>query len=74
MNSRNGVGQARIPAGSTLVLTGLERTRVDNTRTGPGNPNLFVFGGSRGGGVRRELIVITITPEIIDFGQPRASR
>lgn len=74
VNSRNGVGQARIPAGSTLVLTGLERTRVDSTRTGPGTPNAFMFGGSRGGGVRRELIVITVTPEIIDFGSPRASR
>jgi len=74
VNSRNGVGQARIPAGATLVLTGLERTRVDSTRTGPVNPNLWMFGGQRGGGVRRELIVITITPEIIDLGQPRASR
>jgi type IVB pilus formation R64 PilN family outer membrane protein len=74
VNSRNGVGQARIPAGSTLVLTGLERTRVDSTRTGPGTPNAFMLGGSRGGGVRRELIVITVTPEIIDFGSPRASR
>lgn len=74
VNSRNGVGQARIPAGATLVLTGLERTRVDSARTGPVTPGLWMMGGARSGGVRRELVVITITPEIVDLGMPRASR
>lgn len=74
VNSRNTVNQATIPAGSTLVLSGLERTRVDAGRSGTGSPSNFLLGGSRTGQVTRELLVVAITPEIIDLGHGRSSR
>lgn len=74
VNSRNTVNQATIPAGSTLVLSGLERTRTNASRSGTGAPGNFLLGGSRNQEVTRELLVVAITPEIIDLGLGRASR
>lgn len=74
INSRNTVNQATIPAGSTLVLSGLERTRTDAGRSGTGAPGNFLLGGSRNMQVTRELLVVAITPEIIDLGHGRSSR
>lgn len=74
INSRNTVNQATIPAGATLVLSGLERTRTDAGRSGTGAPGNFLLGGSRNMQVTRELLVVAITPEIIDLGHGRSSR
>ena len=74
VNRRKFVQQAVIPAGSTLVLSGIERTKADSSRSGTGSPDFPLLGGSRVGGMTREVLVVAITPEIVDLGSGRASR
>lgn len=74
INSRNFVQEAIIPADSTLVLSGIELTRNSSSRSGVGSPDFPLFGGSRQGEAKREILVVAITPHLIDLGYGRVSQ
>ena len=66
VNSRNFVQQARIPNGSTLVLTGFEQTSNTANRTGSfGDSSFMGLGGSQVGQRNRTAIVILLTPTVV---------
>lgn len=67
ISQRNFIQQARIPNGSTLVLAGFEQVRASNTSKGPGHPGAWLFGGSRAAAMSREILVIAITPVVLDI-------
>ncbi len=66
VNMRNFVQQSIVPNGATLVLAGFEQVRAQDKRTGLGNPDFFQLGGSRAAANHREVIVILITPTLLD--------
>ena len=66
VNMRNFVQQSIIPNGSTLVLAGFEQVRATETKTGMFNPDFFQLGGGRDARNTREVIVILITPTLLD--------
>ena len=74
VNSRNFVQEATIPIGSTLVLSGIERTRTSSTLSGTGSIDTPLLGGGRDSNTSREILVVAITPQVIDLGSGRASR
>jgi len=69
--NRNFIQQAQIPNGATLVLAGFEQVRASNNGRGAGHSGLWPFGGSRNSSMNREVIVIAITPVVLDVS-PRA--
>ena len=74
VNSRNFVQEATIPFGSTLVLSGIELSSVTSSRTGTLSPNTPILGGGYSDEAKRQVIVVAITPQVIDLGSGRASR
>lgn len=52
--------------GSTLVLTGFEKIENSAEKRGLGTPDFQLFGGSNGATNRRTVLVILITPEVLD--------
>lgn len=69
VNQRNFVQQARIPNKSTLVLAGFEQVRSTSQDRGVGHPLFPLFGGGRSATMEREIIVIAITPTVLDLGK-----
>jgi type IVB pilus formation R64 PilN family outer membrane protein len=66
VNMRNFVQQSIVPNGSTLVLAGFEQVRATENKTGMLNPDFFQLGGGRDAKNAREVIVILITPTLLD--------
>jgi len=64
--SRDFLQQVRIRSNNTLVLAGYERNENEFSRQGTGEPSNFLLGGSNSGSDRREMLVIMITPKVID--------
>ncbi|MTH97581.1 secretin N-terminal domain-containing protein [Roseibium sp. RKSG952] len=69
VNQRNFVQQAKIPNNKTLVLAGFEQVRSTNRDRGVGHPLFPLFGGGRSAMMEREIIVIAITPTVLDLGK-----
>jgi type IVB pilus formation R64 PilN family outer membrane protein len=53
-------------SGQTVVLTGFEKVKNENTNTGLGDPNFIAAGGSRVSNVERDVLVVLITPQVIN--------
>lgn len=66
VNMRNFVQQSIVPNGSTLVLAGFEQVRATETKTGMFTPDFLQLGGGRDSQNNREVIVILITPTLLD--------
>lgn len=71
MSQRNFIQQARIPNGNTLVLAGFEQVRSSANKTGLGPSQIPLLGGSTKVGMQREIVVIAITPTILDLSGKR---
>lgn len=65
ISQRNFIQQARIPHNNTLVLAGFEQVRNESKKRGLGKNPLPIFGGGSKSGVKREIIVIMITPTLL---------
>ena len=77
VNQRNFIQEASIPNGSTLVLSGFEQVRASAQVAGPVSPSLFLLGGSDVANLKREILVIAITPTLLDMSaaaNPPATR
>ena len=68
INQRNFVQQVKIPHRKTLVLAGFEQVRSTISDRGTGRPNLPILGGGHNSSQEREIIVIAITPTVLNFG------
>ncbi len=66
VNQRNFIQQAILPNNATLVLAGFEQVRSTSTQSGTGHSSLWPFGGLSNKQLNREILVITITPTILD--------
>lgn len=67
VNQRNFIQQAKIPNRKTLVLAGFEQVRSTNRDRGVGHPLFPFLGGGRSATMEREIIVIAITPTVLDL-------
>lgn len=65
VNQRNFIQQARIPNNNTLVLAGFEQVRNESIKRGVGRANFPLFGGGGRSALKREIIVIMITPTVL---------
>lgn len=65
VSQRNFIQQARIPNNSTLVLAGFEQVRNESTKSGVGRPNFPLLGGGSKASMKRDIIVIMITPTLL---------
>jgi len=65
ITQRNFIQQARIPHGNTLVLAGFEQVRNESSKRGLGRKAIPIFGGGSKANVKREIIVIMITPTLL---------
>jgi type IVB pilus formation R64 PilN family outer membrane protein len=66
VNTRSFVQQAEVNSGQSLVLSGFEQTTDNATKSGSGTPDNFLLGGGQSGSRQRDLIVIVLTPTIIE--------
>ena len=69
VNQRNFVQQSLVPNRSTLVLAGFETARNSSNKTGVGDPRNWLLSGGRSAANRREVVVILITPTLLDVGK-----
>jgi type IVB pilus formation R64 PilN family outer membrane protein len=69
INNRAFTQQVMIPDGNTLVLSGFEQTTSRMDKTGTGFADNWLMGGRSSGSMEREVMVITITPVIVDAGK-----
>jgi len=69
LSQRNFIQQARIPNGNTLVLAGFEQVKSSSEKQGVGHHNFPFLGGKRSASMQREIIVIAITPTLLDFSK-----
>jgi type IVB pilus formation R64 PilN family outer membrane protein len=68
VNTRAFTQQVMIPSGSTLVLSGFEQTKSRSDKEGVGSANNWLFGGKKVGVLERDVMVIMITPTILQDG------
>lgn len=66
VNSRAIMESVRIKSGSTLVLAGFEQTENTTDNSGVGLAKLPILGGGVSGKSARKLIVILMTPVVLD--------
>lgn len=69
VNQRNFVQQSIVPNRSTLVLAGFETARSTSSQQGVGDPRNWLLSGGRTSKNRREVVVILITPTLLDVGK-----
>lgn len=69
VNQRNFVQQSIVPNRSTLVLAGFETARSTSSQSGVGDPRNWLLSGGRTAKNRREVVVILITPTLLDVGK-----
>ncbi|ETS30038.1 type IVB pilus formation outer membrane protein, R64 PilN family [Photorhabdus temperata] len=58
--------KVRLHSGETLVLSGFEQQSDTSERSGLGSPDNQVLGGSREGKTNHNVIVVMITPIVVD--------
>ncbi len=68
VNTRAFTQQVMIPSGSTLVLSGFEQTKSRTDRRGVGNAKNWLTGGRAVGTLERDVMVIMITPTVLQDG------
>lgn len=66
IDSRALMQAVKMKSGDTLVLAGFERTRNSVRDQGTGEPTNWFFGGGTSAQNKREMIVVLITPVILD--------
>ena len=69
INQRNFVQQVKIPHRKTLVLAGFEQVRSAISNQGTGSQYVPILGGGQRSTQEREVIVIAITPTVLNFGR-----
>lgn len=72
INARNFVQEASVPVNGTLVLTGFEQNKDNRNNSGLGQSFFPLLGGGLQAQHGREIVVISITPRVISFGQKAA--
>jgi type IVB pilus formation R64 PilN family outer membrane protein len=58
-----------VRSGSTLIIGGLNQREADQSAQGVGNPYNFLFGGGTSNSVTDTMMLIAITPQVIDVPQ-----
>lgn len=66
VDQRSFIQSGMIRNGSTLIVAGFEQTTNNSTDTGQGTSGFKLFGGSRGGEKNREMLIVMITPNVLD--------
>ncbi|WP_183085125.1 PilN family type IVB pilus formation outer membrane protein [Trinickia fusca] len=66
INQRSFIQEAMIRNGATLVLAGFEALNDKSSDNGIGSPDFKLLGGSRSGSHSRQILVICITPVVLD--------
>ena len=69
LSTRAFTQQVMIPSGSTLVLSGFEETTSRVDQEGTGHASNWLTGGRNSASTKREVMVIMITPVILDSGE-----
>lgn len=69
IDQRNFVQQTIIPNGNTLVLAGFEQMSSSHSKSGVGSPDFMGLGGRQSGAMQRDIIVIMITPTLLDVNR-----
>lgn len=69
INSRAFSQQVMIPNGHTLVLSGFEQTTSRMEKSGVGGADNWFTGGNQSGSLERDIMVVMITPVIVDAGK-----
>lgn len=72
VNQRSFIQEAMIDNGSTLILAGFEELSDKSSDNGIGNPNFKLLGGTRSGEQTRQILVICITPVVLDHSSSSA--
>jgi type IVB pilus formation R64 PilN family outer membrane protein len=64
--SRDFLQNVKLESGNTLVLAGYDRLISASESSGTGNPDNYFFGGGKYGELTKEVLVIMITPRVIE--------
>lgn len=64
--SRDFLQNVKLRSGNTLILSGFDRYINSAEDAGVGNPDLWLFGGGEYGKMKKEVLVIFMTPRIIE--------
>ena len=66
MQMRGFMQEIAMRSGSTLVLTGFEKTTDTTTTSGIGKPKMSLLGGQAYNNNVRDVLVILLTPEVLE--------
>ena len=66
MQMRGFIQEIAMRSGSTLVLTGFEKVQNMTNSAGIGQPRLTILGGQAYDSKNRDVLVILITPEVLE--------
>jgi len=64
--SRDFLQNAKLKSGNTLILAGYDRVLDASEKAGTGHPDNYFLGGGKSGNKEKEVIVIAVTPRIIE--------